>query len=106
MKTLYLECKMGAAGDMLMGALLELVPNPEQTLEQLNALGIPGVTYVMEKTAKCGILGTHVTVTVNGQEEHSHDHGHEHTHDHDHEHGHTHVHRGLGEIREIVEGLE
>lgn len=24
MKTLYLECNMGAAGDMLMGALLEL----------------------------------------------------------------------------------
>ena len=104
MKTLYLECKMGAAGDMLMGALLELVPNPEQTLEQLNALGIPGVTYVMEKTAKCGILGTHVTVTVNGQEEHSHDHVHEHEHhdhghehdheyhhDHDHEHHHDHV---------------
>ena len=91
MKTLYLECKMGAAGDMLMGALLELVPNSEQALEQLNALGIPGVTYAMEKTAKCGILGTHVTVTVNGQEEHSHDHGHEH-HDHDHEHEHEHEH--------------
>lgn len=104
MKTLYLECKMGAAGDMLMGALLELVPNPEQVLEQLNALGIPGVTYVMEKTAKCGILGTHVAVTVNGQEEHSHDHVHEHEHhdhghehdheyhhDHDHEHHHDHV---------------
>ena len=93
MKTLYLECKMGAAGDMLMGALLELVPNPEQTLEQLNALGIPGVTYAMEKTAKCGILGTHVTVTVNGQEEHSHDHVHEHEHhDHGHEHDHEHHH--------------
>ena len=97
MKTLYLECKMGAAGDMLMGALLELVPNPEQTLEQLNALGIPGVTYVMEKTAKCGILGTHVTVTVNGQEEHSHDHEHDHEHHHDHameahEHDHDHEH--------------
>lgn len=92
MKTLYLECKMGAAGDMLMGALLELVPNPEQTLEQLNALGIPGVTYAMEKTAKCGILGTHVTVTVNGQEEHSHDHEHEHEHhDHGHEHHHDHA---------------
>ena len=25
MKTLYLECNMGAAGDMLMGALLELL---------------------------------------------------------------------------------
>ena len=97
MKTLYLECKMGAAGDMLMGALLELVPNPEQTLEQLNALGIPGVTYVMEKTAKCGILGTHVTVTVNGQEEHSHGHEHDHEHYHDpameaHEHDHDHEH--------------
>ncbi|HHT17566.1 MAG TPA: LarC family nickel insertion protein, partial [Papillibacter sp.] len=26
--TLYLECAMGAAGDMLMGALLELLPDP------------------------------------------------------------------------------
>ena len=88
MKTLYLECKMGAAGDMLMGALLELCPEPEQELERLNGLGIPGVTYAMEKTEKCGILGTHVTVTVNGQEEHSHDHVHEHNHDHEHEHEH------------------
>lgn len=116
MKTLYLECKMGAAGDMLMGALLELVPNPEQTLEQLNALGIPGVTYVMEKTAKCGILGTHVTVTVNGQEEHSHDHVHEHEHhdhghehehhhhDHDHEHHHHH-HTSMADITHIMSHL-
>ena len=114
MKTLYLECKMGAAGDMLMGALLELVPNSEQALEQLNALGIPGVTYAMEKTAKCGILGTHVTVTVNGQEEHSHDHGHEHhdhehehehhRHDHDHEHHHHH-HTSMADITHIMSHL-
>lgn len=26
MKTLYIECNMGAAGDMLMSALLELHP--------------------------------------------------------------------------------
>lgn len=29
MKTLYLECKMGCAGDMLMGALSELVDQAE-----------------------------------------------------------------------------
>ena len=36
MKTLYLECNMGAAGDMLMGALLELIPDRESFLEKLN----------------------------------------------------------------------
>ena len=29
MKTLYLECKMGAAGDMLTAALYELLPDQE-----------------------------------------------------------------------------
>ena len=93
MKTLYLECKMGAAGDMLLGALMELMPDPEKTLAQLNGLGIPGVTYRMERMEKCGIQGTHMHVLVNGQEEHSHDHhAHEHMHTHEHEHDHDHDH--------------
>ena len=41
MKTLYIECNMGAAGDMLMSALLELHPNAEEFLNRLNKLGIP-----------------------------------------------------------------
>ena len=69
MKTLYLECNMGAAGDMLSAALLELHPDPQQMLKKLNSLGIPGVTFYSEPMDKCGIRGTHLKVTVNGEEE-------------------------------------
>ena len=41
MKTLYIECNMGAAGDMLTAALLELFPDKDAVLAELNALGIP-----------------------------------------------------------------
>ena len=93
MKTLYLECAMGAAGDMLAAALMELLPDPDGMIQKLNALGIPGVQWEREPSEKCGILGTHLRVRVNGQEEHSHDeHDHEHHHDHDHDHEHHHDH--------------
>lgn len=71
MKTLYLDCSMGAAGDMLAGALLELVPDPDATVAELNAFGIPGVIYKRETLSKCGIAATHLSVTVAGHEESS-----------------------------------
>jgi len=94
MKTLYLECGMGAAGDMLTAALLELVPDRQAFLDKMNGLGLPGVRVEAEKAVKCGITGTHMKVTVHGEEEESedvpeHDHDHEHVH-HDHEHDHEH----------------
>ena len=100
MRTLYLDCGMGAAGDMLTAALLELLPRPDEFVKRLNGLGIPGVTYRLEQAEKCGITGSRVTVTVNGETEHDHDHH----HDHDHEHAHHH-HNGMHEIGHIVERL-
>ena len=41
MRTLYLDCGMGAAGDMLMSALLELVPDKDKFVEKINNLAFP-----------------------------------------------------------------
>ncbi len=99
MKTLYLECAMGAAGDMLMAALSELLPDRQAFVDKMNALGIPGVRVEAEPAVKCGVTGTHMAVTVRGEEETSedvpdggHEHEHHHDHDHDHEHHHDHEH--------------
>ena len=115
MKLLYLECNMGAAGDMLMGALADLLPDREEFAARMNALGLPGVHVELRNALKCGIVGTHAEVTVSGTEEeslevpmqgHAHNHDHEHTHSHEHEHPHTHVHRGMAEIEAMIERLE
>ena len=127
MKTLYFDCGMGAAGDMLSAALLELFDDKQAVLDELNALGIPGVEFKAEVSTKCGINGTHLSVTVNGEEEesadvhnhehhahdhvhahehsheheHHHDHDHEHTHEHEHDHGHHH-HSSMADIEHII----
>lgn len=94
MRTLYLDCGMGAAGDMLMAALLELCPEKkEEFLARMNALGLPGVKVEAEPSVKCGIVGTHMKVTVFGSEEESEDAAHCHPHTHEetaHDHHHTH----------------
>lgn len=84
MNILYLDCGMGAAGDMLTAALLELFPHPEKMVEALNALGVPGVRYQRELTQKCGITGTHMHVYVGDTEEGEHSRAHHEHHDHPH----------------------
>ena len=119
MRTLYLDCSMGAAGDMLMSALLELHPQPEDFLRRMNALGLPGVTLTAQRAVKCGIQGTHVSVLIHGEEEddalghehaheHHHDHGHKHHHEHAHEHHHGHGHHShvtVSEIGRLIDDL-
>lgn len=108
-KTLYLDCGMGAAGDMLTAALLELLPNREAFTAELNALSIPSVTFTAETVQKCGITGTHMTVKVNGEEEsenmHAYAHEHMHTSEQISHHHHHHHHSGMHEISHIIDDL-
>lgn len=103
MKTLYFDLGMGAAGDMLTGALLELMPDREAALEQLNRLGLPHTQFSMEQGSKCGISGTHIHVTVLGQEEQPCQDEPRHEQEHAHDHGHSHT--AMADIRQTVQAL-
>ena len=114
MKTLYFECAMGAAGDMLMGALYELLPDKEAFLAGMNRLD-PALRVEAEAAARQGMAGTHMRVHVHGREE-GHEHYHDHSHDHhhggeqEHDHGHVHhhyqhEHRTLADIDRMVDGF-
>ena len=101
MKTLYLDCSMGAAGDMLTAALLELLPDPDAFVDELNGIGIPRVVFRKSSTQKCGITGTHISVLADGVDEFEvmdHPHG-EHHHEHHHEHS------SMEKIEAVLAGL-
>ena len=90
-KTLFIDCSMGAAGDMLCAALLELFDAPREVLNELNAFGIPHTVYEIENTEKCGIYGTKLCVKVAGQEETTGKHA-------------PHTHFGLNDIVSVING--
>jgi len=93
MRTLAFDGRVGASGDMLLGALVAAGADPD-VLDAVEA-ELP-VTYAVESVTKQGIAATSVDVLVetdeetdeNGQDD---DHGHDHSHDHSH-HGHSHEH--------------
>ena len=107
MRTLYLDCSMGAAGDMMTAALLELFDEEERAaiVGELNSIGIPDVQFIAEPAKKCGIAGTHMSVLINGEEEGPCDLGedHEHVHSHDHDEPHAdHAHTDMHSIEHII----
>ena len=119
MKTLYIECNMGAAGDRLTAALRELLPEPDAFVARMNDAGIPGMVMARSEKVSRGLRGTHISVCIDGEEEisddvpeddhehhHEHEHAHGHDHHHDHHHEHAHSHAGLADVAQIIHGLK
>lgn len=104
-KILYLDPFSGIAGDMLVGALLDLGLNLEFLETELKKLKLDGYTLFSAPVLRGAIASTKFDVLINGQTEaqhdhthcgcdhdHAHSHGHEHHHDHSHAHDHEHHH--------------
>ena len=95
MKILYIECSMGVAGDMLMGALYELLnyEDRKKFTDKMNSLGIEGLHVEAVPSVKCGINGTHMNVTIDGHEELESHHS-----EHHHHHG-----ASMHDIRHVID---
>lgn len=100
MKTLFIECNMGASGDMLLGALYELLSDSQKEtfFQTMNRL-FPGQIMLNASSAeKCGIWGTKMNVVILGEEEAP---GQDIPHDREHEHSHpsaTEEHQHMGHL--------
>ncbi len=93
MRTLYLECNAGVSGDMLLGALADLLDNPSEIKQMIESAGIPGIEVMVHPKEMNHIKGNKVEVLVHGQPE-------------GHHHGHSHSHRSLAEVLDIINGLK
>ena len=101
MKLAYFDCPSGAAGDMILGALVD-AGVPFETLErELGGLGLAGYRMECSEVIKAGFRATMVHVHLDGYEEGPgyfrrlpDSEGHEH---------HPAGHRGLAEILDILE---
>ena len=95
MKILYIECSMGVAGDMLMGALYELLNDEDRKkfTDKIDSLGIEGLHVEAVPSVKCGINGTHMNVTIDGHEELESHHS-----EHHHHHG-----ASMHDIRHVID---
>ncbi len=89
MRTLYLDCGMGAAGDMLTAALLALADDREDFLRRINTALGGRAEVSCAPDSKCGVQGLHVRVLINGDEEGGELH-------------HHHAHTSIAEIRALI----
>lgn len=94
MKVLYFDCSSGISGNMTLGALMELVDDPDYLQKELKKVHVDGYHLHVSKTKKNGITGTYVDVHLEADHHHDHDHEHEHHH---------HDHRNLFDVNKIID---
>ncbi|HVT15416.1 MAG TPA: nickel pincer cofactor biosynthesis protein LarC [Thermoanaerobaculia bacterium] len=111
MASYHLDCSSGLAGDMFLGACLDLGMPLAVVADAVARLGLSGVTVEARKAQRGGFAGTRFRVLLDGRPlegpdpwEEGDDPGHAHPGGHDHGHPHSggHDHRGLAEIRELI----
>ncbi len=94
---LHIDPFSGIAGDMFLGALLDLGADLDRLKHDLGHLGIADpFELTVARVQKCGVGGVdlkvHTEHTHQHTHNHSHGHGHSHSHSHSHEHTHSHGH--------------
>jgi uncharacterized protein (TIGR00299 family) protein len=109
-RILYLDCASGAAGDMLLGALVDLGLPLDALRAELAKLPLRGYRLESHRVHRAGLHATKVDVVVGEEpgEGHSHVHVHGHVDDHGDRHAHAHGQRRLPEILALIDrgGLE
>ncbi len=96
MKTIYFDCFAGAAGDMLVGALIDVGLDFKALEGELAKLELDGYSLSSDSILKQGVTSQKFRVNII-QNSHDHHHGEGHSHG-AHHHG-----RSYGRIREILE---
>ncbi|HVR95079.1 MAG TPA: nickel insertion protein, partial [Thermoanaerobaculia bacterium] len=102
MANFHLDCFSGLAGDMFLGACLDLGMPLEVLSETVAQLRLPGISVEARKAMRGGFTGVRFRVLRDGRpiegpdpeevREGQHDHGHHPHHHHEHPHDHPHHH--------------
>src|SRR5688572_30319950 len=98
---LHFDGASGAAGDMMLGALLDLGV-PRVVIEEVfDRVGLGKDRLEVARVVKHGLAAVNVTIRIDdrdrqaphaGGQDHTHDHAHSHDHAHTHDHARTHDH--------------
>jgi len=99
---LYFDCFAGIAGDMTLGALLDLGVPESAVRGELDKLPVKNYRLTRERVKRGALVGTKIHVLVDEEQPHAHHHHGDEQHDHHHDH-HRHHHTHYRDIKAMLE---